>query len=657
MIVRNESAILERCLRSVLPHIGCYVICDTGSTDNTVEIARRVLSPLPGEVHSIVFQNFQQARNEALELARASKIPFDYLLLIDADMELSVIDPGFRDQLTHAGYLVRQVGGSLSYYNLRLLARDAPARYIGLTHEYLDPGAPTERLEGIVMLDHACGSSRSEKTERDLALLETALLADPHDTRSLFYLAQTLREAGRQAEAIAAYQRRIDLGGWEEEAWYSRFMIAYCHQAAGNTAEFVAGCLEAYQMRPSRAEPLHTLARHYRLAGHYEASALFCEAGLRIPFPDDLLFVDEEVYRSGSRHELSISGFYCASSDRRALARRHARDLAVERAVPDWVRENVRANWRFYAQSASNLFPSVWFTRIELHLPEGFHPCNPSLAVLNGALWCVLRTVNYRLDGNMYRVEGDGVLRTRNYLLKLDESLLPVSSVPIRERPERPEHPAIDGLEDIRLTAHGEGFRGSATVVDPSPSDLRRMAVFDLELDGQATHLTFQDYGAQQHQKNWVPFVDRGQLGFLYATDPTNVLRWDQLSRQATPWLQRTCPLALENLRGSSGAIAFDDGWLYVAHEVSWAGTERTYLHRFVQLDGDFRLRAVTEPFFFQAVGIEFCCGLVDGPSEGRLLLSFGREDSQAWLASVSVEEVRRELKTMGALQDPAAKL
>jgi tetratricopeptide (TPR) repeat protein len=646
MIVRNESAILERCLLSVLPHLSCYVICDTGSTDNTVEIVGRVLSQLPGEVHSIVFHDFQQARNEALELARASKMPFDYLLLIDADMELSVVDAGFRDQLTHPGYLVRQVGGSLSYYNLRLLARDAPARYIGLTHEYLDLSAPTERLEGVVMLDHACGSSRSEKTERDLALLKTALAEDPNDARSLFYLAQTLREAGRQAEAIAAYQRRSELGGWEEESWYSRFMMAYCHQAAGNTAEFVAGCLEAYQMRPSRAEPLYALARHYRDAGHHEASALFCEAGLRIPFPDDLLFVDEEVYRSGFRHELSISGYYCESSETKALARRHARNLAVERAAPDWVRENVRANWRFYAQSAGELFPSVRFTRIELPLPDGFQPCNPSLAVLNGTLLCVLRTVNV-----------DGVLRTRNYLLKLDESLLPVSSVPIRESPEWPEHPAIGGLEDIRLIAHGEGFRVSATAIDASPKAFRRMAVFDLIPDGRASHLTFQDYGASEHQKSWVPFVDQGQLGFLCATDPIDVLRWDEPSRQATPWLQRTCPLALEHLLGSSGAIAFDDGWLYVAHEVSWAGAERITMHRFVQLDHEFGLRAVSEPFYFQTVGLELCCGLVEGPGEGQLLLGFGREDSQAWLASISAAEVRQELKTMGALQDQIPKL
>ena len=40
MIVKNESRVIERLLRSVLPLIDTYCICDTGSTDNTVEIIK-----------------------------------------------------------------------------------------------------------------------------------------------------------------------------------------------------------------------------------------------------------------------------------------------------------------------------------------------------------------------------------------------------------------------------------------------------------------------------------------------------------------------------------------------------------------------------------------------------------------------------------------
>ena len=38
MIVKNETQIIQRLLESVLPIIDCYLICDTGSTDNTIEL-------------------------------------------------------------------------------------------------------------------------------------------------------------------------------------------------------------------------------------------------------------------------------------------------------------------------------------------------------------------------------------------------------------------------------------------------------------------------------------------------------------------------------------------------------------------------------------------------------------------------------------------
>ena len=51
MIVRNEAAIIRRCLESVRPHIDRWVICDTGSTDNTPDIVQEILSGIPGTLH------------------------------------------------------------------------------------------------------------------------------------------------------------------------------------------------------------------------------------------------------------------------------------------------------------------------------------------------------------------------------------------------------------------------------------------------------------------------------------------------------------------------------------------------------------------------------------------------------------------------------
>lgn len=648
MIVRNESAILERCLLSVLPHIDCYVICDTGSSDDTVAIVERVFSQLPGEVHHTVFENFGQARNEALHRARSSPLEFDYILLIDADMELKVEDLEFRRELTHAAYLLRQKAAEISYDNFRLLARRAQASYQGSTHEYLAIEGETSRLGSISMLDHACGSSRAFKSERDLRLLTDAVRVDPKDVRSLFYLAQTLREAGRYYEAISAYERRVSLGGWPEEVWYSRFMIAYCQKGSGDIASFISSCLEAYQLRPTRAEPLYALAKHYREAGLNELCCLFSESGLAIPLPDDALFIEDEVYRTGLRYEMGVSGFYSTCPRRRALARRYTRELAVERDLRAGWRESARANWRYHASASSELFPTLRFVPLELPLCEGYHPCNPSVARRDDELWCVVRSVNYSVRDGVYEAGGDGMIRTENHLLRLDEDLRIVGSVPMVEDPPRPPHPAIEGLEDVRLIVDGARFRGSATIVEDSESYQRRIVVFDLSDDGRASHLTVQEYGGAEHQKNWIPFVDSDRMGFLYWMDPTTVLEWGRESRQSTLAFQRECPVAFENQRGSSGAVPFDHGWLVVTHEVSYPDGQRTYLHRFIQLDANFVVIGATEPFYFQHLGVEFCCGLSWGLEPDQLIASFGVEDREAWLVTLQASEVRAHLQPLG---------
>jgi glycosyltransferase involved in cell wall biosynthesis len=142
MIVKNEMANLERCLTAVAPHISCWVIGDTGSTDGSREFVRCFFAQrnIPGELYSYPFINFAQARNEALDRARASAMDFDYLLLVDADMELTVHAPAFSRDLTSAAYTVRQHHG-ITYRNIRLLRRDAQA-----SREACDPLISEEKI-------------------------------------------------------------------------------------------------------------------------------------------------------------------------------------------------------------------------------------------------------------------------------------------------------------------------------------------------------------------------------------------------------------------------------------------------------------------------------------------------------------------------------
>src|ERR1700730_9771544 len=231
MIVKNEVANLDRCLRAVGDYIACWVIGDTGSNDGTQDFIKSFFAErgIPGALHSFAFLNFEQARNTAIDHAAASKLPYDYLLLADADMELVVEDWDFRAKLEAPGYrLIQRTDSGLTYWNTRIVRRNTGARYHGVTHEYIDVPGGVEELKGVWYKDHATGSNRRDKFERDIRLLSKALEDEPDNPRYWFYLGQSYRDAGQTAKAAETYAKRAAMGAWDEEAWYARLQQARC---------------------------------------------------------------------------------------------------------------------------------------------------------------------------------------------------------------------------------------------------------------------------------------------------------------------------------------------------------------------------------------------------------------------------------------------
>lgn len=356
MIVKDEAAIIERSLAAAAPWIDAFAILDTGSTDGTPAVIEAFFAErgVPGTVGHGEFHDFAQARNDGLALARqwcdANPDPAGrptYLLLCDADMELRVDDPTFRTRLHAPLHLLEQRSEALHYANVRLVRADAEARYRGVTHEVVVvPGADPVPADGAWFVDHADGSSRTVKFERDLRLLEGALAEDPDDARSAFYLAQTLRDLHRDAEALAAYERRIALGGWEEEVWYSRFQVAVLSERLGLDDALVIGRhLEAWQSRPTRAEPLVELARFCREHGpRWPIAAMAARQACALGRPADVLFVDPSAHGWRALDELAVAAYWIGDA---ATSQQAARDALAHPDLPAEHRARVEENLRF----------------------------------------------------------------------------------------------------------------------------------------------------------------------------------------------------------------------------------------------------------------------------------------------------------------------
>lgn len=322
--------------------------------------------------------------------------------------------------------------------------------------------------------------------------------------------------------------------------------------------------------------------------------------------------------------------------------------LALDRGCKPMVRSVARAVLALpmFSRPAVELFPSWKTEEVGFTVPPGFAPCNPSVVVHGEKLMCSLRTVNYRVTDSSSESEViSDITESRNFLLELDgENLEPLDAKEIICSESGLKSSLHRGLEDLRLFSFEDNLWASFTVLDRHPSGICQIAVSRISDDGRIEKISVQDFEGYRDQKNWMPFVDETGFGWISQCDPTLVLRYDAEQGQVVEWLRWRPGIALENQRGSSQLIPWGSGWLAVTHEMSLLH-RRYYLHRFLQFDGNFSLTALTEPFYLEHPGIEFCAGLCRGWEEGKLLLSFGVKDCRAMIAVLSENEVRNALR------------
>jgi glycosyltransferase involved in cell wall biosynthesis len=289
MIVKNEASVITRCLSSVKPLIDSWVIVDTGSTDGTQEIIRDFMKEIPGELYERPWKNFEHNRNEALLLAKKRA---DYLLIMDADDQLA-FEPSFvRPTLTKDAYLLNIRYDELSFRRYQLISTRLPWRWKGVLHEFLTCDIPfsSEILDGVVYLDRHEGarSKDPEKFRKDAAVLLQGLQKEPNNSRYMYYIAQSYKGAEEYDKALTWYQKRIDVGGDDDEMFWSLLQMASCQTLLGKPSTCVIDTLlNAQRLRPTRAEPVYFLAQTYRKLGWYDVSyALISSLRSSIHVPD-----------------------------------------------------------------------------------------------------------------------------------------------------------------------------------------------------------------------------------------------------------------------------------------------------------------------------------------------------------------------------------
>jgi glycosyltransferase involved in cell wall biosynthesis len=648
-IVRNEAKIIERCVSSLLPHIDGAIVVDTGSSDDTVGILEDMFRAAgkPLELHGASFVHFEQARNEALMRARASALPWDYLLLADADMELKVHRHDWVNGAKGLSYDLKQSAGTLGYYNRRLVSRSATGWYVGVTHEYLDV-ATAGVLDGAEFLDHADGANRPEKFQRDIDLLEAALRVEKREglrQRYTFYLAQSYFDAGNWGKASKFYLQRTKLGGYEEEVWNAQLHYAHCLGNMGDHAGFVWGMLQAYRLRPHRVEVLYDLAKYFRERGENHTSLLFSEPGMLVPPPQaDQLFINDYVFKSGLKEEFAICAYYDPA--RRERGAKLCDELSLSRAGTDTSRQQARSNLYWYLKPLVQHVPSFRTTRIELLVPEGWVVTNPSVINHEGRPTAIVRSVNYTItpEGAYSTLGADGSfdrghpIRTRNYLVRFTRDLKITGSHELAlpgNWPE-PKFDLVRGFEDSRLFCWDGTLCTLSTVRELTPEGWCEQVIAPVTAAGYGDNWAVVCPVERRHEKNWMPWVRDKRLDIVYRLG-TLINPIGKIVRN------HDCDLDVGHISGGSQVIEVEGNFLALVHEarsIPGRPHNRYYQHRFASLADDGSLLGISPPFVFHDRQIEFAAGLAYFPVTRRLMVSYGVRDCEAWLGEMDAFRV-----------------
>lgn len=305
MIVKNEEKNLKDCLDSIKNHVDEMIILDTGSTDDTVEIAEslgaKVYTSSQFDANTLIEDfDFSRARNEALRHATG-----DWLIWMDADDRFNGTKWALSPE--YDAYYINIEYGGTTYNQCRMFRNNWGIRFKGAVHEF--PVIDGCRL-GILA---GCGfthlsEDKPNRIERNLSILEAEHQKDPNDKRTLFYLANANREAGNHIEAIRHYRRYIDVGGnFHDELVIAHYYIGLSHYLQSQFDAAISACHSTIAYDDRWAEPYSLIGECYYYKQQYTKAILYFKIAYGMPFPKTTMFVEKNRYREDPKLWIS----YC----------------------------------------------------------------------------------------------------------------------------------------------------------------------------------------------------------------------------------------------------------------------------------------------------------------------------------------------------------
>ena len=296
MIVKDAGDSFENVLNENLKFIDRWTILDTGSSDNTIEIIKKVLKNKKGNLYQEPFLNFRDSRNRCLDLAGKD---CKYLLTLDDTYILKgdlrkFLNTVRGDQFADT-YSMFIHSNDLIYSSNRILRSITNIRYKYKLHEVLDP----KDNINVIIPDHHSNifDFRSDYMENrtmtrkkyDLKILFEMVHDDPNDSRAYYYLGQTYNLLEDHERAFEYFMKRVD----HPDEGFLQEKIDACFEAARicnfklnrpwPECELLYN--RAYEMDKTRPESLYFIGIHHYLGRRFDIAFDYMKKAHKLGFP------------------------------------------------------------------------------------------------------------------------------------------------------------------------------------------------------------------------------------------------------------------------------------------------------------------------------------------------------------------------------------
>lgn len=314
MIVKNEESTLKRCLDSICDVVDEIVIVDTGSSDQTIKIARQYTN----KVYEMLWQDdFSKARNWSFQLAT-----MQYCMWLDADDVLLEEDKQklitFKQNANsstnifmmkyHTAFDTNQ-RPSFVYYRERIIKNNSCNIWNGFLHECIALNPPIAYLD--IAITHK--KETTSTSNRNLRIFEKHLAKGVSlNLREHYYYGRELYYHEKYEKALQEFKICIQNSDcWLENRIDACLLSSYCYQRLNKDQEALEILFSSFSFHQPRCEILCEIGRllqkkkEYQLAIYWLKQAIYCKK-----VETSGAFLQMEYYYFIPLLELSVCYYY-----------------------------------------------------------------------------------------------------------------------------------------------------------------------------------------------------------------------------------------------------------------------------------------------------------------------------------------------------------